>query len=68
MVQNSFLRPRLDAPLTGTRLLYAHLQFRLQKCQKPVKYFITFLSVITQKSVICYKSQFNMRFIRTFSS
>ncbi len=43
MVQNSILCPRLDAPLTGTRLLYAHLQFRLQKCQKPVKLFIIFL-------------------------
>ena len=30
MVQNSFSCPRFDAPLTGTRLLYAHLQFRLQ--------------------------------------
>ncbi len=27
-----FLCRRWDAPLTGTRLLYAHLQFRPQKC------------------------------------
>ncbi len=32
LLQNSFSCPRLDAPLTGTRLLYAHLQFRPQKC------------------------------------
>ena len=39
MVQNSFSCPRLDAPLTGTRLLYAHLQFRLQKMSNTGKLF-----------------------------
>ncbi len=38
LLQNLFSCPRLDAPLTGTRLLYAHLQFRPKKCQKPVKF------------------------------
>ncbi len=37
LVQNSFSCPRWDGALTGTRLLYTHLQFRPQKCQKPVK-------------------------------
>jgi hypothetical protein len=37
LVQNSFLCPCWDAPLTGTRLFYEHLQFRPQKCRKPVK-------------------------------
>ncbi len=49
MVQNSNSCPRLDAPLTGTRFLYAHLQFRLQKCRKPVKklyFFIRYNSKI----------------------
>ena len=36
LVQNSFSCPRFDAPLTGTRLLYKHLQFLPQKCRKPV--------------------------------
>jgi hypothetical protein len=60
MVHNSFSCPRLDAPLTGTRLLYAHLQFRLQKCRKPVKQIINFfLSVITQKQLYFKVKIFN---------
>ena len=49
-------------PLTGTRLLYAHLQFRPQKCRKPVKLKkIRYVSVITQKSVILKKSKIDFQ-------
>ena len=61
MVHNSLSCPRLDAPLTGTRLLYAHLQFHPQKCRKPVKnQKIRYKSVI-KKSVIFKKSKIDFK-------
>ncbi len=55
LVQNSFSCPCWDAPFTGTRLFYEHLQFRPQKCRKPVKLKKNrYISVIPQKSKIRY--------------
>ena len=48
-MHNSLSCPRLGAPLTGTQLLYVHLQFRPQKCRKTEKIQkIRYKSVITK--------------------